>query len=71
MCILAATAALSAAFGQGETRAELDRRFTRTVRPFLENYCLSCHGQREPAAQLDLSRFTTMAGLLQDGHRAS
>ena len=71
MCILAATAALSAAFGQGETRAELDRRFTRTVRPFLENYRLSCHGQREPAAQLDLSRFTTMAGLLQDGHRAS
>ncbi|MCX6604203.1 MAG: DUF1592 domain-containing protein [Acidobacteria bacterium] len=71
ICILAGTATLGTALGQGEARAELDSRFTRTVRPFLENYCLSCHGQRDPAAQLDLSGFTTMAGVLQDGRRAS
>ena len=70
-CILAATAGLSVSQGQAGTSAELESKFSRTVRPFLETYCLSCHGAPEPAAQLDLSGFKTMAGLMQDGRRAS
>ena len=69
--VLAATAVLSVVRGQEDARAELDGQFTRTVRPFLETYCISCHGQQRPAAQLDLSGFTTMAALMQDGRRWS
>ena len=70
--ILTTTAVLSVvAWGQQGTRAELDGQFTRTVRPFLETYCITCHGQQQPAAQLDLSGFSTMAALLQDGRRWS
>ena len=69
--ILAATAVLSVVRGQDDGRAELEGEFTRTVRPFLETYCISCHGGQTPAAQMDLSRFTTMAALMQDGRRWS
>ncbi len=70
--ILTATAILSVvARGQGDVRGELEGQFTRTVRPFLATYCISCHGSRQPAAQMDLSGFTTMAALLQDGRRWS
>ena len=69
--VLAATAVLSVVRGQEDVRAELEGQFTRTVRPFLETYCISCHGQQQPAAQMDLSGFTTMAALMQDGRRWS
>ena len=69
--VLAATTVLSVVQGQADVRAELDGQFTRTVRPFLETYCVSCHGHQRPAAQLDLSGFTTMAALMKDGHRWS
>ena len=69
--VLAATAVLSVVRGQEDVRAELEGQFTRTVRPFLETYCISCHGQQRPAAQMDLSGFTTMAALMQDGRRWS
>lgn len=69
--VLAATATLSVVRGQEGTRSELDRRFTLTVRPFLNTYCISCHGSQQPAAQMDLSGFSTMAALLQDGRRWS
>ena len=58
--VLAATAVFSAAQGQENARAKLDGQFTRTVRPFLDTYCISCHGHQRPAAQFDLSGFTTM-----------
>ncbi len=57
--------------GQADARVELEGKFARTVRPFLKTYCLSCHGQQEPAAQMDLSRFTTMAAVMEDGRRWS
>jgi len=59
------------ALGQERGGAELENRFTQTVRPFLNEHCLSCHGPRQPAAQLDLSGFTTMADLVADGRRWS
>ena len=57
--------------GQENARADLETQFTRTVRPFFETYCIGCHGKQRPAAQMDLSGFTTMPALLQDGHRWS
>ncbi|MDX1982794.1 MAG: DUF1592 domain-containing protein [Bryobacteraceae bacterium] len=69
--LLAATAALSILPGQQDSRASLEARYRQTVRPFLSTYCVTCHGQREPAAQMDLSGFTTMAALIQDGRRWS
>ena len=36
---------------------ELDRRFTKTVGPFLKTYCLDCHGHSQPEAKLDLSTY--------------
>jgi hypothetical protein len=69
--VLAATAIPSVVRGQQDVRAGLESQFTRTVRPFLETYCIGCHGQQRPAAQMDLSGFTTMAALMQDGRRWS
>jgi hypothetical protein len=69
--VLATTAVLGVARGQDEGRARLESQFTRVVRPFLTTYCISCHGQQRPAAQMDLSGFTTMAALMQDGRRWS
>jgi hypothetical protein len=67
--VLAATMVLSVVRGQVNVRAELQGQFARAVRPFIETYCISCHGQQQPAAQMDLSGFTTMAALMQDGRR--
>ncbi len=69
LIILAATADLSVVRGQEDVAARLEGQFTRTVRPFLVTYCIGCHGGDRPAAQMDLSRFTTMAVFTQDGHR--
>ena len=49
----------------------LEDQFAQTARPFLQTYCISCHGAKQPAAQLDLSAFTTLPALLQDGRRWS
>jgi hypothetical protein len=57
-CILAAA---------DSTEAALEQRFTRSVHPFLETYCLKCHGSDEPEADLDLSSFSTLADVV-DGY---
>ena len=46
--------------------AELERRFTQTVRPFLTRYCIGCHGGETPAAQFDLRPYSTMAAVVRD-----
>ncbi len=69
--ILTATAFLDVARGQEAGRAALEGEFTRTVQPFLKTYCISCHGQQQPAAQMDLSVFTAMPALMRDGRRWS
>ena len=33
----------------------LEREFSRTVRPFVDEYCADCHSGPLPEAQLDLS----------------
>src|SRR5262249_46540435 len=55
-------------WGQEGGRTDLDARFHRTVKPFLETYCITCHGKDGPKAGMDLSACQTMAALLHDGH---
>ena len=40
--------------------------FRETVRPFLETYCLRCHGPEKPKGDLDLSAFTTAESAAND-----
>ncbi|MBM3738106.1 MAG: DUF1592 domain-containing protein [Acidobacteria bacterium] len=51
------------------TDAELESRFARTVRPFLNTYCVSCHGAANPAAQFDLRAYKSMADTIRDHSR--
>src|SRR5438132_275735 len=39
--------------------ADLERQFDRTVRPFLAQYCATCHGTSTPAAQFDIRSYST------------
>ena len=45
---------------------ELDRRFTKTVQPFLTRYCIGCHSGNTPAAQFDLRSYSTTAAVVRD-----
>jgi mono/diheme cytochrome c family protein len=44
----------------------LDADFTTTVRPFLDRYCVSCHGPKRKEAELDLSRAANSAAVAAD-----
>ena len=48
---------------------DLEQRFTGTVRPFVESYCLECHDREVAKADLDLSPFTSMAAVIGDQPR--
>ena len=51
------------------TLPALQRDFQSIVKPFMKNYCASCHGAQEPKAKLDLSGFSSLAAVRQDlGH---
>ena len=53
------------------TDADLERRFSQTVRPFVTSYCTDCHSGATPAASLDLQRYSTMESVVDDlGHWA-
>ncbi|MEW4568535.1 DUF1592 domain-containing protein [Tautonia sp. JC769] len=43
-----------------------DAGFTEQVRPFLETYCLGCHGADAPKAGLDLSGYDSADSVLDD-----
>src|SRR5258707_10181570 len=47
----------------------VEARFRESVRPFLETYCLGCHGKDKPEGDLDLSAFATAESVAKDlGH---
>jgi len=47
----------------------LERQFTTDVRPFLDTYCVACHGGTNPAAQFDLRPYTDLASVTRDHTR--
>ena len=52
--------------GQALAADELEQRFTRDVRPFVENYCLDCHDADTKKAELDLSPFKSVDAVIRD-----
>jgi hypothetical protein len=46
----------------------LDARFKQTVEPFVQRYCLGCHGKAKAEANLDLSGYATLAAVAKE-HR--
>src|SRR3954471_24539045 len=44
----------------------LEREFTRTVRPFVEEYCTECHSSPDPEAEFDLRSFKSLSSVLED-----
>lgn len=45
---------------------ELARTFESVVRPFLDDYCLRCHGHEKPKAQFDLSPFRSVQDVVRN-----
>ena len=54
------TTASEPARGPETATSPLELRFRDTVRPFLETYCLGCHGKEKPKGDLDLSAYPTV-----------
>jgi hypothetical protein len=48
---------------------DLAARFDSSVRPFVQTYCVSCHGSVKPKGDVDLSAFTTFASVVKDDER--
>lgn len=48
---------------------ELERTFEQRVRPFLENYCGSCHGSTKPKGELDLTPLRSAGSVAEDHKR--
>ena len=46
------------------TDRTLEVDFNAKVHPFIETYCVTCHGKEKPEADLDLTPFTTVAGVV-------
>ncbi len=49
----------------------LEARFRSNVHPFIETYCVTCHGGDKPKAQLDLSSYATVDSIAKDPRRWS
>ena len=53
------------------TETALDARFSSTVRPFIQQYCIKCHGQADPESDLHLDAYTSMSEAAKDSGRWS
>src|SRR5438874_5759183 len=58
--------AISSMRAADSANSDLERRFAETVRPFLNSYCVGCHGGASPAAQFDLRQYSTIGAIVQD-----
>src|SRR5579872_2068982 len=66
---LPALLAWAGASGAGVHSAQpqsLDQGYAATVRPFLQSYCISCHGKTGAQAQLDLTAFPNEAAVARE-----
>ncbi len=64
--LLFAISIMSAVSADQPQLQRLTREFDDSVRPFLETYCLSCHGESRQEAKLDLSPFTKITTVQAD-----
>jgi mono/diheme cytochrome c family protein len=57
--------AASAALLTADDRS-LDKEFSGRIQPFVQRYCVTCHGAKKPKAGLDLGRTASMVALVKD-----
>src|SRR5579884_2044159 len=55
--------AVARSHASSPTVDKLENRFAADIRPFVERYCLKCHGPNRPKGDLDLSRDMTLAAV--------
>ena len=67
--ILAVTAIPVAQPAGALAGAPLDTQFNHVVKPFVAQYCVACHSGNTPAAQFDLSSYTSMDLVVRDHPR--
>jgi hypothetical protein len=51
------------------TELELNKKFDSEVKPFLATYCVACHSEKNPAAQLNLKQYATLNDVVKDHAR--
>jgi hypothetical protein len=49
--------------------AALQETFLKSVRPFVQTYCVSCHGGAKPKGDLDLSAYSSLDAVARDPQR--
>jgi hypothetical protein len=50
-------------------KTKLESQFSQSVHPFLDTYCISCHGKVKPKGDLDLSPFASIDSVAADPKR--
>jgi hypothetical protein len=50
----------------GAATPPLDQQFQQSVRPFVTKHCTGCHSGANPAAQFDLSTYSTLDAVTSD-----
>jgi hypothetical protein len=66
---LLGTARAARAGSPTPTSAALERQFAGTVAPFVQTYCVSCHGGQKPKGDLDLTRYHRVDEVVLDHPR--
>jgi hypothetical protein len=64
--VLSLVVASADAHGAERAGADLGRRFEKTVRPFLETYCIGCHSGDDPEGRFDMSGYTSVDLVVRD-----
>ncbi|HEV2972386.1 MAG TPA: DUF1592 domain-containing protein [Pirellulales bacterium] len=47
-------------------KSELENRFRGAVHPFVQTYCVGCHGGEKPKGDIDLARYSTFDRVVND-----
>jgi hypothetical protein len=69
LILLALALASFGARAADATVTKLDGRFDTTIKPFLQAYCVTCHGGEKTEAELNLAGFSSMAAAVKDQRR--
>lgn len=56
----------SSLWANEDVRSQLSEKFEKQVSPFLQKYCLNCHGADRQEAKLDLSGTTSLSQVVKD-----
>jgi Protein of unknown function (DUF1592)/Protein of unknown function (DUF1588)/Protein of unknown function (DUF1587)/Protein of unknown function (DUF1585)/Protein of unknown function (DUF1595)/Planctomycete cytochrome C len=69
LLFLAAAVISFGAWAADETAVQLDDHFSTTVKPFLQTYCIDCHGKEKTEADLNLAAYSSMTAVVKDSGR--